>query len=219
MTEKQNSKTLVIDLHYAPSISYILSLIASSKTCFEQFEHHEKGSCRNRCYLAGPDGPIRLTVPLEKGKHQHSLIKEVRVCNSYPWQKLHWRTLESAYRKSPWFEFYEESLRPVYEKPWDYLMDLNLELLGRITGWLDLDFKPGFTEEFQPVYDPAEFVDLRNRFLPGDFNPDQDPGGPKYHQVFEERTGFIPGLSILDLLFAEGKRSAGILTGYAGGSL
>ncbi len=216
MSYKANDKALIIDLHYAPSIPYIFSLITHPATCFEQFEHHEKGSCRNRCYLAGPDGPIRLTVPLEKGKHQHSLIRDVRVCNSYSWQKLHWRTLESAYRKSPWFEFYEEALRPVYEQRWVYLMDLNLDLLGRIMRWLGQEFHPGLTSDYLPVYPPGEFDDLRNRFPAGDFTGNRDSPRPKYRQVFEERTGFIPGLSILDLLFAEGKRSGGILTAEAG---
>jgi hypothetical protein len=208
MTGILYNKTLVIDLQYFPSIDYIYYLITHDKVLLEQFEHYEKGSFRNRCFLAGPGGRIRLTVPLEKGKHQHSIMKDVRISATYSWQKQHWKTLESAYRRSPWFEFYEPELLPIFEKKWDFLLDLNLESLVVILKWMEAANGATLTDSYVDHYDDNRYEDFRQRPGKSLLYPERHF---RHRQVFEERTGYIGGLSILDLIFCEGKRAFSIL--------
>lgn len=139
-------------------------------------------------------------------------LKDLKICNRDRWQLLHWRTLTSAYRRSPWFEFYEEELRSLYDKKFEYLKDWNLEAFTMINKWLNLSWKISWTEEYFKTYPGSEVEDFRNKVLPNQpISEDLLSGFPEYHQVFEDRTGFLPGLSILDLLFCEGKRAIELL--------
>lgn len=203
-----NDRILLVDLQCFPSINYYNSLVIYNTLKIEQYEHFKKGSYSNRYYLAGPNGKMLLSVPLLHTRRERMAFKDLKICNRDNWQRLHWRTITSAYRRSPWFEFYENSLQPMYEKKFDYLIDWNLEGFEMVNGWLGLSWDTSFTTAYEKSYKEGEMRDARHQFFPGK----PIPGEPvKYRQVFEERTGFIEGLSILDLIFCEGKRAASCL--------
>lgn len=181
------------------------------KLKIEQYERYQKLSYRNRCYIAGPNGRIILSVPLLHGRNQRTVMKEIRICNKDKWQSLQWKTLCSAYRRSPWFEFYEDELRPLFERPFIFLIDWNMEVFDRVNRLLGFFPEYEMTLSYEETYpDPVE--DLRDTILPGQLKMLQPGDYPRYTQVFQERTGFFPNLSILDLLFCEGKHSKEMLT-------
>lgn len=209
MSVEENDRTLLIDLQCFPLVNYYKYLVEYNKLKFEQYEHYSRRSYRNRYYVAGPNGRILLSVPLLHSRRDRLAEKDLKICNRDRWQALHWKTLISAYRRSPWFEFYEEMLHPMYEKKFEYLQDWNLQAFELVNGWLDLSWEISFTEEYEKRYPPeANLKDARNRFLPQNTLDSSAESFSRYHQVFEDRTGFMPGLSILDLIFCEGKQAA-----------
>lgn len=208
MTEQSKLKTLLIESQYFPPISFYKTLIEVDILKIERYEHYQKVSYRNRCYIAGPNGVILLSVPLTKGKNQRTIMKDVRISNEEKWQALHWKTLTSAYRRSPWFEYFEDGLEGLYERKFDFLLDWNMACFEWADKVLGLEKPLSYTESFRKSYDPAEGVlDRRDVLVPGK----GDETLPPYTQVFGERTGFVPDLSILDLLFCEGKRALELL--------
>ncbi|WP_157986564.1 WbqC family protein [Chitinophaga alhagiae] len=210
MTEGYNNKTLLIESQYFPPISFYKTLIEVNILKIERYEHYQKVSFRNRCYVAGPNGTILLSVPLAKGKNQRTIMKDVRISNQENWQALHWKTLTSAYRRSPWFEYFENELEELYTRRFDFLLDWNMACLQWANQVLGISPEISLTDRFEKTYDPATGVlDRRDHLQPGQPAPD---GAPVYAQVFGERTGFFPNLSILDLLFCEGKRAIELLT-------
>ncbi len=203
---------VLLEIQYLPSIAWCSAAWQEESICLEAAEHYQKGSLRNRCYIAGPNGMQRLSIPLVKGKHQQTPIREVRIAYEEPWQRQHWRTIQTAYGNAPFFEHYADSLCSFYERQWTFLFDFNLELLDLL-----LKKKLGWTGsfEFQTEYIPAgawqQGADLRDK---SSADPQELPKWyiPKrYPQVFEERTGFLPNLSILDLLFCCGKTGREVL--------
>ncbi|TAM97301.1 MAG: hypothetical protein EPN39_11615 [Chitinophagaceae bacterium] len=211
MTVFDNTKILLVDLQCIPCIDYYKLLVPYQHLRFEQYEHLRKGSYSNRYYVAGANGRILLSVPLLHARKEKMPLKDLKICNRDRWQLLHWRTLTSAYRRSPWFEFYEEELRSLYDKKFEYLKDWNLEAFTMINKWLNLSWKISWTEEYFRTYPDAEAKDFRNSIVPRLVIDNPSAGFQEYHQVFEYRTGFLPGLSILDLIFCEGKRSVELL--------
>ncbi|MGN7721855.1 WbqC family protein [Chitinophaga sp. 22620] len=208
MTEVQRFKTLLIESQYFPSIYFYKTLIEAEILQIERYEHYQKVSFRNRCYIAGPNGVILLSVPLSKGKNQRTVMKDVRISNEENWQALHWKTLTSAYRRSPWFEYFEPELENLYEQRFEFLLDWNMACLEWANNALGVHPEIRLTDSFRKTYDPAEgIIDKRDHMVPGGL-PDS---APVYTQVFGERTGFFPNLSILDLLFCEGKRGLELL--------
>ena len=202
------NKTLLIDIQYFGTINYINTLFQNSNIIIEQYESFQKMSFRNRCVVAGSNGLINLSVPLEKGRGQKELMKDVRISHSTNWRQQHLRTIESCYSRSPFFEFYRDTVWKLLEKPEIYLLDQNLKILQ----WLKKVFKYkveiSVTEEYLKNY-PEDMIDKRNYFLPK--NQLTDPFTIRYTQVFEDRIGFIPNLSILDLLFCSGPEAISIL--------
>lgn len=208
MTEQSKNKTLLVESQYFPPISFYKTLIEADILKIERYEHYQKVSYRNRCYIAGPNGVILLSVPLTKGKNQRTIMKDVRISHEEKWQALHWKTLTSAYRRSPWFEYFEDGLASLYERKFDFLLDWNMACLEWAETVLGLEKPVSYTESFRKSYDPAEgILDLRDALAPGKSAGEL----PEYTQVFGERTGFVPGLSILDLIFCEGKRALELL--------
>jgi hypothetical protein len=176
----------------------------------EACEHFQKGSYRNRCHIAGPNGVQRLSIPLFKGKHQQTAIREVRIAYDTPWQRLHWRSILAAYGNAPYFEHYADGLAPFYQKNHTFLFDFNLLLLEYVLQKINFQGSLQFTETFE-VPSSAVSDDYRNQLSPKQpttaawFQP------APYAQVFMERSGFLPDLSVLDLLFCYGKQSGKIL--------
>ncbi len=178
----------------------------------EQWENYKKGNYRNRCYIAGVNGPLRLSVPLKKGKNERQPIREVQIAYDQPWTSQHWTSIRSAYGNAPYFEHYAEQIQPIFQKKWTFLFDFNWALLQILNDLIGIDTSILQTQDFQKTTDEG-IDDWRNKIQPKGHLQDEDPDFKhlKYPQVFEEKTGFLPNLSILDLLFCTGPQSILIL--------
>ena len=163
---------------------------------FDTGEHFQKMSDRNRYHISGANNSIKLTVPLVNGRNQRVPMKDVLIFNEERWQVQHWRTLVSVYKRTPFFDHYEDSLRLLFETPFSYLVDYNKATMQWVKQQLKIQFEEKETDVFIKDHPESE-LDLR-KHMPAALNL------PKYYQVFEDRLGFIPDLSILDLLFSEG---------------
>jgi hypothetical protein len=199
---------LIVDLQYFPSVNLFKILNKSSNIVFEQYEFFHKMSFRNRCQVAGAEGIINLSVPLQKGRDQRTLVKDVKIAGKDDWQGQHWKTLLSCYSRSPWFEFYRDDLAVLYRQPVHFLVDWNLKCFEYVCRVLPLKPEVGLTDSYTGTYDENTWADWRGKIVPR--NRAESPV-IKYHQVFEERIGFLPNLSILDLLFCEGRAARSYL--------
>ncbi len=210
MAVETNKRSLLVESQYFPNISFYKTLINHDILLIERYEHYQKVSFRNRCYIAGPNGSILLSVPLARGKNQRTVMKDVRISNDEKWQALHWKTLVSAYRRSPWFEYYEDELGRLFTKEVSYLLDWNLMCLEWANKVIGVSSPITFTDEYHKTYEAGKGItDVRDTILPSQKPVDEDT--VRYTQVFQERVGFLPDLSILDLIFCEGKRSIELL--------
>ena len=191
----------IIESQYLPPISYFAVLLKQPSIFIEQYENYQKGSYRNRCHIATANGILRLSIPLEKGKNNQTPIKEVKIYNADNWQIQHWRAIKSAYGKSPYFEFYADELCLFFEKKYDFLLDWNTDLLRFMTENIGLPVDIQLTDNYYK--NDNSIMDYRNIISPKkeNLNLFQDL---HYGQVFEDKHGFIPNLSILDLLFCKG---------------
>lgn len=198
--------TALLPTSYLGPLNYYAKL-KTFETCeIEWFEHLPKQTFRSRCVIYSPNGALTLSVPLVKRNHRQ-IMKEVKISYDTDWLKLHWRTLESAYRRSPFFEYYEDDLLPLYmNKKHSYLVDFNEALQQKMMELLKLKNQYSFTAEY--VKTPSNKVDFREVFSQKD--PALADTGFKvipYMQVFESKQGFIPNLSIVDLLFNTGSKA------------
>lgn len=191
----------IIESQYLPPISYFAILLKQPSIFIEQYENYQKGSYRNRCHIATSNGILRLSIPLEKGKNNQTPIKEVKIYNADNWQIQHWRAIKSAYGKSPYFEFYADELFPFFQKKYDFLLDWNMDLLHFMTENLGLPIDIQLTDNYYKKED--SIIDYRNKISPKKENPNLFQN-LHYGQVFEDKHGFLPDLSILDLLFCKG---------------
>ncbi len=194
---------LITDIQYFPSIILYKKLAEFSNVIFELYDNSQKMSFRNRMVIASAQGPQLLSIPLTQGRDQRTPLAEIRIANKYRWQDQHWKSLYSCYNRSPWFEYYRPELELLYREPVDSLVEWNLRCFRFTLRQLKWDIEIGFTEEYQPFYEAASYHDWRNKLVPKAIG-ERSEGLRAYTQVFAERTGFLPGLSILDLLFCEG---------------
>lgn len=199
---------IIVESQYLAPISLYLTLEENSNIVFEQFEVYQKRSFRNRCFIAGANGPVSLSIPLHEGREQKRFIRDIRIANQYEWQDQHWKTIVSSYNRSPWFEYYKSSLEKFYVRRYEFLFDLNFELFEWTIQKLGMDKVAELTDRYVKQYDDLEWLDLRNIILPNNY---QTFKAPYYSQVFMEYSGFLPNLSILDFLFCEGKNSRSLL--------
>ncbi|MEL6863460.1 MAG: WbqC family protein [Bacteroidota bacterium] len=204
---------LLIELHYLPCVQYLSKWLLHEQILVEAHENYTKGSYRNRCQIAGANGPLRLSIPLQSGKNEQQPIREVRIAHRDAWAKKHWRAIRSAYGKSPYFEHYAHELAPLFEKTFTFLFDWNWTLLQTLVPLLGLPNKLQLSEAFHRQINPQECLDFRNTIGPTKRNqgPDSYFQPSPYPQVFTEKSGFIPNLSALDLLFCAGPQSYSIL--------
>jgi hypothetical protein len=184
-----------------PEIAWWAAIADAPCLLLDKAEHFEKMTAHNRYRIAGANGMIQLSVPLENGRNQRAAMQDIKISNTGKWQVQHWRTITSVYKRAPYFDFYEDSLRPLFEAPFTFLTDFNLASIH----WLERQLKLKIEEKQVDVYIkdyPEAVADLRqgNR----EAKHYSTGGFPEYYQLFSDRTGFLPNLSILDLLFAEG---------------
>ena len=193
-------KGAVLPMFYLPPVEYF-SILKHYKDAIliEREEHFPKQTYRNRASIYSPDGLLVLTVPVVKGAKNHTQIKNVKISYDHDWQRLHWLTLQACYRRSAYFEYYEDELAPFYEKKFNYLFDYNEQLLRFIMKSIKLNIELKFSNGYEATYQGS--ADFRNAIHPKDHpSTEQKP----YYQVFEERHGFQGNLSIVDLLFNQG---------------
>lgn len=185
---------------YAPNI-ITFSVIAQKKIIWEAHDNFQKQTYRNRCYICTDQGKHMLNIPIKHiGKNEgRQKYANVKIDNSSHWQKQHWRTLETAYRTSPYFEFYEDDLKHLFEEPETLLFDFNLKTIKVIADCLGIQVPSEKTDSFQ--LKTTSGTDAR--FL-AEAKKEVQTNAIEYSQVFGERHSFIPNLSILDLLFNEG---------------
>lgn len=190
---------IIIHPSYFPSISHFVAIAQADLVTLEVEDNFQKQTNRNRMFIYSPNGIQLLNVPIKHTKERHQRIKEVKLETAFDWQKQHFKSLEAAYRTSPFFEYFEDDIRPIFEKQHTFLIDLNMETMAFASKCLGLKFDYDETPEyFHEVNDKADFRNLING------KKDTSVFEP-YTQVFGEKHGFINNLSILDLLFNEGR--------------
>ena len=190
---------VIIHPSYFPSICHFVAIAKSDIITFEMEDNFQKQTNRNRTYIYSPNGIQLLNVPVKHTKEAHQRIKEVRIENDFDWQKQHFKSLEVAYRTSPFFEYFEDEIVPIFQKKHAFLMDLNLETISIVSKCLRLEFDyTETTEYFHEVTDKTDFRNLIN-------GKKDTTVFDAYTQVFGEKHGYLNNLSILDLLFNEGR--------------
>lgn len=193
-------KTLLFSTYF-PSISHFAALAQSENTIFEIEDNFQKQTNRNRTYIYSPNGLQLLNIPVKHSKESHQKTKDIQIETDSDWQKQHFKSLEAAYRSSPFFEFFEDDLRPIFEKKHLFLLDLNFQILEIVSKCLRMKLEYTTTKEYFHEVDTNEFKDFRALV-----NGKKDSSSfESYTQVFDDKYGFINNLSVLDLLFNEGK--------------
>jgi hypothetical protein len=186
---------------YFPSISHFVAMSQSDGLIFEIEDNFQKQTNRNRTYIYSPNGIQLLNIPVKHSKANHQSTKDLQIDTDFDWQKQHYKSLETAYRSSPFFEFFEDDIRPFFEKKHKFLLDLNFETLDIISKCLRVKFEYTSTTDYISEVDTNLILDFRPL---ADGKKDRS-SFEKYKQVFDDKHGFINNLSVLDLLFNEGK--------------
>ncbi|MEX0275684.1 MAG: WbqC family protein [Flavobacteriaceae bacterium] len=192
---------------YFPNIA-TLAVLAHKNCIWETQDNYQKQTYRNRCHICTDAGLHKLNIPIHHvgGTHGRQKYKEVRIKNEYLWQRQHWRTLQTAYRTSPYFEFYEDELAPLFNRPYQFLMDFNFEAIRLLCECLQLLRPQAETSTYEvEVHDKVDVRFLVNA------KKEPDLSQKKYDQVFMERHGFVGNTSGLDLLFNLGPNAKNYL--------
>ena len=204
--------TVYLSSAYLAPVEYYTKLLAYDRVCIEQHDHYIKQTYRNRCTIAAPDGELALSIPTVKPASLKCPMCDIRISDHGNWRHLHWNAIESAYNPTPFFEYYKDDFRPFYEKKYEFLADFNEELCHLVCSLIDIQPVMERTSEYKTGFAPGE-ADFRERIHPKkDFSlEDPDFSPQSYYQVFQERLGFLPNLSIIDLLFNMGPESLLVL--------
>lgn len=199
---------ILLSLPYFGSISHFKELVKPALIKFENEDNYQKQTYRNRMFIYDTNGKLLLNIPIKhlskSSPKQHQKYKDVQIDPEYKWQKQHWKSLKTAYQTSPFFEYYEDELAPLYQKEFKYLMDFNYSCFEVICGCLQLNIDFYKTSEYIP--EPKNAIDKRELI-----NAKIQLQISEYNQVFMEKHGFLPNLSILDLMFNEGPNSINYL--------
>ena len=191
---------------YAGNIQYYSLFAHYKEVLLEKNAHYVKQTYRNRCQILTANGVMNLTIPVEKVSGEKVLDKDVRI-SSTDWQRVHWNAIESAYNNSPFFLYYEDDIRPMYEKKFEFLLDFNLQLQEILVSLLGLNTNFKLTESYIDLHEN----DLREVLSPKYKCEITNFNSVPYYQVFKERFGFVENLSVFDLLFNMGNESVLIL--------
>lgn len=201
-------KKILLHPTYFGSVSQFVALVKADALLFENEDNYQKQTYRNRMYIYGANGKLLLNIPIKHtgNKKQHQKYKEVKIENDFNWQKQHWKSLQTAYRTSPFFEFYEDEFAPLYHKKNDYLIDFNYNCLELVLECLQKEIEIKKTTEYN--INPTSLLD--KRFLVNAKSVENFSFEP-YTQVFENKFGYLPNLCILDLIFNEGPNTLNYL--------
>ena len=185
---------------YLPSIEYVSLFLKTENASIELFETYQKQSCRTRTNVMTANGIQTLTIPVIKTNGNHTLTKDIEISYKESWQQIHLRCLESAYRKSAYFDYYFPYFEKIYKQKFNTLIELNDFCLKTILKILKVKKDYSFTTDFEKIINENDY---RLSLSKGTNKIEIKP----YYQVFADRHGFIPNLSIVDLLFNEGPNS------------
>lgn len=194
---------VLLSTTYFGPVQWYQKLHRADAVLIEQWESFQKQTYRNRCIISTTQGMQALTVPVVRG--ESPLIKDIRISDHGNWRHLHWMALQSAYGESPFFEYYQDDIRPFFEKKWDYLLDYNNAICNKMCELIDIQPKIEFSSEF--TTEPSSQVDFRTAINPKHPVPDSGFISKPYYQVYATKHGFLPNLSVLDLLFNMGPES------------
>jgi len=190
-------KTVLLSTAYFPPVSYMASWVSAESVCLEAHEHFVKQTYRNRTSIYGANGKLDLVVPVLHQDLYTQPICQVRMADDFSWKKRHWRSIESAYRNSPFFEYYENEIKAVFDRQETLLFQWNLALLECLCRLMNIPDRHILTEVYMQ-HPSGPLVDLRKSFSP---KRSKSLTFPAYSQVFQSSYGFIGDLSVLDLLF------------------
>ncbi len=204
-------ESIYLSSAYLAPVQYYTKLYAYPHVYVERYDHYMKQTYRNRCVIASADGSLALTIPTERTDALKCLMKDVRISDHGKWCHLHWTAIESAYKTSPYFDYYQDDFRPFYEKKYEFLYDFNQQLCALICDLIDVhpDIHP--TTDYKQSFFAGEH-DFREIIHPKkEYQADKEFEPKTYYQVFDIRHGFLPNLSIIDLLFNMGPESLLVL--------
>lgn len=196
--------TALLSTTYFGPVQWYQKLNRYDEVLIEQYDSYHKQTYRNRCLIATTNGVQALTVPVESGESR--LVRDIRISDHGSWRHLHWQAIRSAYGESPFFEYYEDDLHPFFENRWEFLIDFNEAIRRKICELVDIRPRATYTSDFIPP-DTLQADDFRETISPK--HPAADPAfAPRrYYQVYEQKHGFLPNLSVLDLLLNMGPES------------
>ena len=194
------NKVLLSTTYFGP-VQWYQKLHRAETVDIEQWESFQKQTYRNRCEIATTQGIQALTVPIIRGTSP--LMKDIKISDHGNWRHLHWNAIKSAYGESPFFDYYQDDIRPFFEKRWDYLLDFNEAIRETMCELVDIKPKVDYTTAYQQavIDDYREGINPKHPALDPDFTP------KPYYQVYAQKHGFLPNLSILDLLMNMGPES------------
>ena len=197
---KIERNTLLLSTSYFPCINYIKAIYNYDSFVIEQHESYIKQSYRNRTHITSSQGLQALSVPVVN-EGSNEIIFSKKISYKEPWQQIHFKSIRNSYKNSPWFDFLEDELAVLFEKKHTFLIDLNTEILHWTLNLLKIKREICLTNKFE--LQPVHWEDKRNAFHPKSEVENLETLN-SYSQIFKERNGFLPNLSILDLIFAEG---------------
>lgn len=204
-------KEIILSSAYLAPVEYYTKLYAYDKIYVERFDHYMKQTYRNRCVIASASGPLTLTIPTEKSEDLKCLMKDVRISDHGNWRHVHWNAFVAGYKHSPFFDYYADEFHAFFERKYEFLYDFNMELCRWVCEQIDLQPCMMPTDDYDA--EPENIEDFRERIHPKKPYAEYDPQfvPQPYYQVFDAQNGFIPNLSIVDLLFNMGPESLIVL--------
>ena len=200
---------MVLPCCYLAPVSHYRAYCRADEVRLEVCDNFVKQTLRNRCWIDSPNGALALTVPVMKTEGK-TLMKDVRISDHGNWRHQHWMALESSYRQSPFFEYYADDFAPFYEKKWDFLADFNEDLMALVASLLDIKKPVTRTAAYEGARSKGQGAGEYRQAVqsscpqPLALCPSSQDGNREYYQVFASRHGFLPDLSIVDLLFNQG---------------
>lgn len=199
-------KTILLHPSYFPSIEQMAAAAQAEKVVFEVEDNYQKQTYRNRAFIAHSNGKLLLNIPIKHNKNgKRHKSKDVMVENDFPWQEHHWRSLQSAYRTSPFFEYYEDDLKVLFTEPVGNLLEHNLKIFDLLCELIGVEVEVSKTTIFETTPEITDLRILVNAKRNSPFNTEA------YTQVHEANHPFLPNLSVLDLLFNEGPNALNYL--------
>lgn len=204
-------KTVILSSAYFAPVQWYQKLNRYENIVIEQHDNFIKQTYRNRCVIATTQGLQALTIPVERpsdARLDKTQLKDICISDHGNWRHLHWKALLSAYGESPFFEYYADDIRPFFEKKWKYLLDFNMEINQKMMELLDIEKGSlSLSNEYSSYEGDCDTVDFREVIRPKHPGEDKEWQPKKYYQVYQQKFGFQPNLSILDLLFNEGNEA------------